>query len=142
MLMCIGASVVEVYPLNFENVDRKSTASFAEKSVVGRRPLLEAVGEGEETFELSGKLFPHRFGGLGALELLRTQMASQETLPFMRGDGVPLGWVVITDVQDKSKYLGPQGVGRMIDISISLKRSDPANASAGGLVGLLFSLFG
>ena len=62
MLMCIGASVVEVYPLNFENVDRKSTASFAEKSVVGRRPLLEAVGEGEETFELLplGRSLPMR----------------------------------------------------------------------------------
>jgi phage protein U len=141
MLMCIGAVVVDVYPLNFENVDRKGTASFAEKSVVGRRPILEAVGEGEETFELSGKMFPQKLGGLGSLELLRSQMAAQEALPFMRGDGTPLGWVVITDVQDKSRHLNPDGVGRMIEVSVSLKRSDPAGVG-GGIVGLLFGLFG
>lgn len=140
--MCIGAAVVDIYPLNFESVDRNSAATFAEKAVVGRRPILEAVGAGEETFELSGKLFPHKFGGLGALELLRSQMLAQETLPFMRGDGTPLGWVVITDLKDKSKFLGPQGVGRMVDVDLSLKSADPAGASTGGLIGLLIGLFG
>ena len=40
----------------------------------------------------------------------------------MRGDFVPVGWVVIEKLQRQDKTLGFHGVGREIDFTVSLIR--------------------
>ena len=42
----------------------------------------------------------------------------------MRGDGVPLGWFVVTKVGSTSQYLDAKGVGQQISVDISLLRAD------------------
>jgi len=125
MLAQLGAVTFELRPLNIHETSRSSSATFAEKPVIGRRPPLEAVGEGAQTFSLSGRIFPEKLGGLMNLELLNQQMAAQIPVPYVRGDGVPMGWVVIESVTEKGAHLDQTGVGRVIDFEVSLKRSDP-----------------
>ncbi len=125
MLAAIGSVVFDVVSPNIHEIARKSGGDYASKAVMGRRPTLEWVGEADEEWELTGRLFPEALGGLKDMQELHDQRVAGKALPFMRGDGVPLGWVVITVVSEKSSNLGSDGVGRVIEVGISVKRTDP-----------------
>jgi phage protein U len=125
MIAMLGPVMFEIAPVNLHGMTRDSEASFVEKPVLGRRPPNESVGEGPETNKLTVKLFPEKFGGLSGLAALDAIRISGEPQYFMRGDGTPLGWHVITNVTEKSTYLDAGGVGRVIDVEINLKRDDP-----------------
>jgi len=124
VLAQLGSVQMEVWPFNMTEASHDSEASFAEKSVMGRRPPLEFVGLGPDSRELKCKLFPSKFGGLSTLDALLDQQASGQPMPFMRGDGVPLGWYVIEKVSERSSYLDRNGVGQVIEVDVSLKRDD------------------
>ncbi|MBN9022529.1 MAG: phage tail protein [Rhizobiales bacterium] len=130
MLMTLGPIQFEVQPFNATDYYHAHEASFAEKPVVGASPPLEWVGEGPETWAIRARLFPHRFGGLGDLKKLHQARASGRPQYLMRGDGALMGWVVIERVMERSTYLDGNGIGRVIDIDIAVRRSSgPSNGS-------------
>lgn len=124
MLMQLGPVSFEVQPFNTHGNDHDHETPFAEKPVVGARPPLEWVGEGAETWTIDARIYPDRLGGLDTLERLRQARAAGQPLYLMRGDGVSLGWVAITRVREKSTYLNARGVGQVIEISITVRRTD------------------
>lgn len=139
MLMAIGPVQFQIAPLNATRVGHKHAASFADKAVIGSRPLLEFVGEGHEEWKIAGTIYPHKFGGLGDLELLRQARASGQPQYMMRGDGRMMGWVVITEVTETSSYLSRTGVGKVVEIEVSVRRSE--RPSGGDFFGLMQSVF-
>jgi phage tail protein len=141
MLYQLGNVQFEIWPLNMQEVDRGTEATFAEKPVVGRRPPLEFVGEGPEVYSLRAVLFPERLGGLSTLDTLQSQKQSGRAYPFMRGDGRALGHFVIERVHERSTYIGADGVGRVIEVDIEIKRDD-GNSGSGFSLASIFSLFG
>ena len=130
MLMSLGPVQFEVYPFNATGYTHEHEAAFAEKPVVGAMPPLEWVGQGAESWTISARLFPAKFGGLGDLQLLYQVRASGLPHYLMRGDGTPLGWVVVESVSEKSSYLDAKGVGQIIDVDISVKRSGKPSAGS------------
>lgn len=134
MLAQLGSVQMEVWPLNLTETSLDTEATFAEKSVMGRRPPLEFVGPGPETRTLKCKLFPGKFGGLSSLQRLQSQQASGLPMPFMRGTA--LGWFVIEKISERATYLDRHGVGQVIELDITVKRSDPPRGSA------IFSIIG
>ncbi|MEZ5853146.1 MAG: phage tail protein [Hyphomicrobiaceae bacterium] len=94
------------------------------------------MGDGPETWTIKAKLYPHKFGGLGDLSRLYQARKSGRPMYLMRGDGGQMGWVVIDKVTETSSYLDGRGVGRVIEVDISVKRS--GGPSAGSYV----SVFG
>lgn len=143
MLYMIGAVEIEVFPFNAHEVSQSDEASFAEKAILGRRQPSEAVGEGASTLKMSGRMFPQKLGGMDEADLLDAQRQAQKALPVMRGDGVPMGWYVITQFDRKSSRLDAQGVGRVIEVEISLRKTDGGGlAGAGGVAALLSQLLG
>ena len=124
MLYLFGPLTFEVWPLNPTGTESEQGGSFATKKVMGRRPPVEFVGEAAETFMLTAALFPAKLGGLGKLEELRAIRLSGLPQYLMRGDGVPLGWFVVTKVKERGSYLSANGVGQKIDVDISLMRGD------------------
>lgn len=139
MLAQLGPLQFTVHPFNMNENDHDAGASFAAHEILGRMPSLEFVGEAAETWSVRGKLFPHRLGGLDEMAALHAMRRSGTAHFFMRGDGVPMGWVVIETVREKSSYLDAAGVGRVIEFEISLKRADGPSAS--GIFNALMSLF-
>lgn len=140
MLAQLGATTFEIAPFNMHATSHETGSDFAEKSVMGRRPPIEFVGEAPESWTVQGRLYPAKFGGLSNLETLQRQRKSGSALPFVRGDGVVQGWVVIEKIAERSSYLDGDGVGQVIEIDIALKRSDPPGAGAiysiiSGLIG-------
>lgn len=124
MLMALGALALEVWPLNPTEMSRDSGGEYVEKAVMGRRPPLEFVGEAGESMSITARLFPAKLGGLPALDHLDAIRQSGIPQYLMRGDGVPLGWVVVERVSERSSYLDAKGVGQVIDVDISLRRAD------------------
>jgi phage protein U len=128
MLMMLGPVQFEVLPFNTNNIGHGHEASFAEKPVLGTRPPLEFVGEGAESWTIKAKLFPEKFGGLDQLNTLYQARSSGQPQYLMRGDGTVMGWVVILSVNERSTYLDARGVGKAIDLDISVKRCDAPSA--------------
>lgn len=130
MLMMIGPVVFEVQPFNLQGYDHHHETNFAQKPVIGTAPVMEWTGEGAETWSLHGRLFPRHFGGMGTLSLLYIARASGAPQYMIRGDGVLMGWVQILKVNERSSYIDPGGVGKIIDFDVSLQRCDgPSNGA-------------
>ena len=140
MLAQLGAVQFEVAPFNFHETDHDAGASFVGHEVIGRMPPLEFVGEAPESWSVRGRLFPEKFGGLGSIDAVHAMRRSGQAQYFMRGDGTPMGWVVIERVTEKSSYIGAQGVGRVIEFEVSLKKS--SSPDAGGMFNALIGIFG
>lgn len=137
MLMQLGSVVFDVVRFNTHEHSRSSEAGFAEKSVLGKRPPLEYVGDGPETISIRGKIYPRKLGGLEGLAALEAARASGAAQFLMRGDGTPLGFFVIESVNESSHHLWKNGVGQKITFDISLKRSDAPSP-----MGYFASIFG
>jgi uncharacterized protein len=140
MLMTLGPIKFEVYPFNATEYGHDHETTFVEKPVLGARPPLEWVGEGAEGWSIIAKIFPHRFGGLGDLKKLYQARAAGRPLYLMRGDGAQMGWVVIDRVSERSGYLDARGIGRVIEVDISVRRSaKPSNGSFFSVFSGMFS---
>lgn len=122
MLLMIGPVRMKVAPFNVTEYTQTRETSFVVKPVLGGREPMEYVGEGAATLEVTGKLFPEKFGGASSLTVLNLARASGSPQWLMRGDGGLMGWVVIESVTERSSYLDANGVGRVIDVDISLRR--------------------
>ena len=140
MLMSLGPVKFEVYPFNATEYGHDHETTFAEKPVLGARPTLEWVGEGNESWSITARIFPHKFGGLGDLKKLYQARAAGRPLYLMRGDGAQMGWVVIEKVAERSSYLAAEGIGRVIDVDIAVRRAGkPSNGSFFSLFSGMFS---
>lgn len=123
MLMMIGPVQFRIAPFSLMDYSHGHEASFAEKAVIGAGPVLEWTGEGPETWTISARIFPERFGGLGSLAVLDMARRLGRPQYMMRGDGRLMGWVVIESVSERSSYLDRNGVGRVVDVDISARRA-------------------
>ena len=77
-----------------------------------------------DKLSIHGRLFPLKLGGLGVLSLahsIREQGAAQMVV---RGDGLVLGWFVITDISEAHTYLSADGVGQLIEVTVDIERAD------------------
>ncbi len=140
MLMSLGPIKFEVYPFNATEYGHDHETTFAEKPVLGARPILEWVGDGHESWSIRAIIFPHKFGGLGDLKKLYQARAAGRPLYLMRGDGSQMGWVVIDKVSERSSYLDGKGIGRVIEIDIAVRRAaKPSNGSFYSVFSGMFS---
>lgn len=130
MLMQLGVLTFEVYPFNADQVMRDTGADFAAKDVMSTRRSREFMGEADENIQITGRLFPERFGGLDGLETLDAMRASGIAQLLVRGDGKNMGWFLIERVNERSGFLDREGVGRLIDFSINIVKAKAPSASA------------
>lgn len=122
MLLMIGPVRMKVAPFNVTSYTQTRETSYVAKPVLGGREPMEYVGEGPATISVAGKLYPEKFGGTSSLTVLNLARASGTPQWLMRGDGGMMGWVVIETVKERSTYLDADGVGRVIDVDIELRR--------------------
>lgn len=130
MLYMLGVLRIQVAPFNVADVSERGSTDYVAKPVVGTEPPLEYVGEGSNEMSLSGQLFPMSLGGLDELELLRQMRISGQPQYLMRGDGRPMGWFAIMSVDARHSYLNSQGVGKQVEVQISLRRAQTPSAQS------------
>lgn len=130
MLMMIGPVALKVAPFNATGHDQQRETAFVTKPILGGREPMEYVGEGAATINVRAILFPDRFGGLAELEALNLVRASGIQQWFMRGDGGMMGWVVVERVSERSSYLAADGVGKVVEVDIAMRRVGPPLAAS------------
>jgi len=141
MLYQVGALTFRVSAPNLHEVELEASADFAAKDVIGVLRPLEYQGEGESVRTLRGRLYPRRWGGLSSLDVLEEMRVSGEPHIVVRGDGRNLGWWVVDRYRARDTYLDDQGVGRVIEYDLVLKKS-PKPASGLGYVKTIMRLIG
>jgi phage protein U len=141
MLYQLGALTFRVSAPNLHEFEREAVADYAPKDVVGTLRPLEHMGEGDSIITLRGRLFPRRWGGLSSLALLEQMRLSGEPQILVRGDGVNEGWWVVERYREHHTHLGGDGVGRIIEYEIQLKKS-PHAATALGYFSMIMRLIG
>lgn len=140
MLYAFGPLAFEVAPFNAHEIERRHGADFAAKDLLGRRRGHEYVGDGDETVSFTGKMFPHKLGGMESLDILDALRASGAPQMLLRGDGKVFGWFILTQARERSSFMDARGIGRVIDVDIELLRDDAPSAT--DYVASLFNLFG
>lgn len=140
MLMMIGPVRLKVAPFNVTAYSQARETGYVAKPVLGGLEPLEYVGEGRLSVNVTGKLYPEKFGGLSSLQILELARASGTPQWLMRADGGMMGWVAIEAVTEQSSYLDRRGVGRMIDVDIRLRRVGAPQAAT--FFSALAGLFG
>jgi hypothetical protein len=123
VLYILGPFVFEVAPFNVNAITKSSTTDYAWKPIFGGPKPAEYVGEGSETIQMQGRLFPEALGGLHEMKQLQGMRSNGLPHPLMRGDGERLGWFVIEKIEEQSTHLDQSGVPRMIEFQIDLRRS-------------------
>lgn len=139
MLYQLGVLSVKVQPFNVNKVQSDRSTDYVPKPVLGAEPPMEYVGEGANTWRLSGDLFPKVIGGLNELQLLQAMRESGRPQFLLRGDGTPMGWVVIEKVSTREEHLAADGVGQKITVDIEVRRAGRPSRLA--LFSILLGLF-
>lgn len=145
MLYTIGPILIDVAPFNADDVSREDSVDFAAHDLLGRRKTREFMGAGDDTINIKGSFLPFTPGknGLSALEVARGAMAAGEPLYCLRGDGVVLGWRLITSISEGHTMIQGNGVGGVVTHEIKLVREDaPGPDAMAGAINSLLSLFG
>ena len=146
MLLNLGSVVFEILPIGLDEINHGATASFASHPVLGDMPPLEFTGKGPEIWSIRGTLMPEfsanagvgdGSGGLSDIDALHAMRRSGQAQPLVRGDGVNMGYVVLTHVAERSSKLNAEGIGRIIEIDI-----DVTAATAPTSVSAVYSLTG
>jgi len=122
MLAMYGPVVFDLR-INLHKTVRKTEAQLVDKPVIGIRPPVEFTGDGPETINLSVRLYPEHLGGMSFLTAVNAIRQAGIPQYFMRGDGQPLGWFLTQSCEESSEYLDPEGVGRVMDVELTLKRA-------------------
>ncbi|MEN5279260.1 phage tail protein [Brucella sp. TWI432] len=136
-LMILGPVIFDLRN-NITGRSRNARMAYAKHDVIGAAPVYEAMGADEATANLECVLHPFHFGGLGRLEALHLAMQAQIPLSLLRGDGVPLGWHTINEIDEKHGEISTGGVGQEITFSLKLTRVDtPLTSMATSIVSLL-----
>ena len=130
MLMQLGIVTFEVYPFNAQGYSRDTGFDYVRKDVIGTMRPSESMGESDESMTIEGRLFPDKFGGLDSMDQMHIMRQSGTAQILVRGDGRNLGWFQIERISEKSSMLAADGVGKIIDFTITLGRSPAPSPSA------------
>ncbi len=130
MLFQLGSVTFEVWPFNMDTYTRDTGFDFAAKDTIGNRRPREAMGVSDELFDISGRLFPEKFGGTSTMDVLHKMRESGSSHILVRGDGRNMGWFVIEKVRERATHINREGIGRMIEFDIGLTRSDKPTAES------------
>lgn len=140
MLMMLGPVQFKVQPFNLTETTHSHGATHVEKPVIGGRQPVEFTGEDTESWSFRANLFPQKFGGESALTMLKLMSKSGLPQYMLRGDGSLMGWMAVTSVTERSSYLDASGVGKVVEVDLSLIRTGRPTAT--GYYEGLKSLFG
>ncbi len=106
----------------YQSLRRTAAWRWQKQERISRVPALQFLGSGEQSIELSGVIYPYHAGGLGQVDLIRTEADKGEPLPLTDGLGNYWGKWVITRVEETQKFFFANGSPRKIEFKLSLKK--------------------
>lgn len=124
VMMALGLFVFGLRTVPYQQLQRQTQWRHPSVSRVGRRPARQYTGQGDDSFTLSGVLYPEITGGKVTLDMLRTLADTGKAWPLVQGDGTVYGHHVIESIDETDTVFFADGSARKIDFSIKLMRVD------------------
>ena len=131
-MMSLGMFVFSLRTVPYQEQQRQNAWRHPASERLGKRPVRQFLGPGDDTVTLSGSLKPELTGGPVRLDTLRIMADSGEAFALIDGAGKVLGMYVIESLQETSREFFKDGVARSIDFSITLQRVDEERARGRG----------
>lgn len=124
MMMCYGFFVFCLKTLPFQNMKVNKSWNWAANNRVNQRSALQFTGPNNETITLSGTVYSEITHGGVSIDLLERMADLSVPMPLIEGDGVPLGFFVLNNVDKTYTELNRNGTPRKIDFTIKLTKVD------------------
>lgn len=107
-----------------DSLDRNRSWRVASGDVVGKDPVLQYIGPGQDEISLNGVIYPHHAGGLGQIETLAVAADSGIPRILMTGYGKVLGTFYITSLTETETNYLRGGVPRRIAFRATFTRKE------------------
>lgn len=115
----VGGAVFNLVTIP-QSIKTSRKASFVGHEVVDAPIIYEGTGEGEGRFTIEGVIYPMALGTTGTLTLLEVIRSARVPVPFILGNGMPKGWVIIDQIERGDETLDDGGTGRKIQFSLQM----------------------
>lgn len=121
VMMALGDFRFGIDTAAYQDLSRTNSWRWATVDRVGARPATQFVGPGEDSVNMSGKVYPHFRGGLGQLAAMRALADKGEPQMMVDGTGQVWGKYVITDIREGQSTFFSNGAPRCQDFDITLQ---------------------
>lgn len=128
--LALGTFVFTLKTLPLAELKRKRSFRHPTVDRVGARPASQYAGPGEDTITLTG-VMPFQFsGGMVPVDTIAAIANSGESRVLVTGYGEVLGAFVIVDIDETHRAMYGDGMPRIVDYSLTLRRvDDPAEGA-------------
>lgn len=130
IMLALGDYRFSIDTAAYDQLRRASAYRWSSQERVRKAPALQYGGEGDETIELQGTIYPTYRGGLDQLDLMRAEAGKGVPLLLVDGLGRVHGHYAIEHVDETRSVLFANGMPRRMEFSLGLKRyNDPVAAT-------------
>ncbi|WP_252180214.1 phage tail protein [Endozoicomonas sp. 4G] len=120
IMMILGATVFSVNGNTYDKLTKSTNFSWASQTVIGRQPVYQYLGHGENTINIEGKIYPGQYGSRLELMILEQSAGLGIPMPFFCSSGLSLGAWCITSFKEVDTCFMDTGDPRSIDFTIGL----------------------
>ena len=120
VMMLLGTTVFSVNTTTYNSITRSYSWQWQSLSIIGKKPHYQYVGQGENTLNISGVVYPGQYGSKTQLLLLEQAANLGVPLPMFSGAGVELGAWCVKEFSETRTELFDDGQPRKIEFTLDL----------------------
>jgi phage protein U len=114
---------------SFDTIAFDSNFTWIAQNRLSREPAMQFSGPGEESINISGRLFPNHFGGIPTLNAMRDSGRAGKLMQLIRFyplldpagmGGSVIGLFGIRRIKVDERKIGSNGVAHQLDFSMEL----------------------
>ena len=119
-MMALGSYRFALENAAFSEFKRSISYRWQSQERLNRSPALQYIGEGQDSIDLSGVIYPHFKGGLNQIEAMRSEAGKGVPLLLVDGLGFVWGKWVIANISEEQTMLMPNGKAQKQTFQIKL----------------------
>lgn len=135
MMMTFGMFVFGLDTAAYQELQRQTAWRHSSQSRIGKRPVRQFLGPGDDSITLSGTLLPQFTGGQQHLDELRAMADEGAAWPLIEGNGYYYGLFVIESLTERKSHQTKDGTAQRIQFDISLTAIDEERPDLLGVLG-------
>ena len=120
IMMLLGGAVFSVNTTTYDRITRAARFQWQSIQVIGRRPVYQYLGHGENSITMNGRVYPGQYGSRAQLLILEKSAGLGIPMPLFTGGGLTLGAWCITAYSEIEGEPLQSGSSRRIDFTVEL----------------------
>ena len=118
MMLALGMFVFELRTLPYQSMQHSKDYRWVSNDRVGKPPAYQFLGEGENSIQLAGTLYPAITGGWISLKAVEVMANEGRAWPLIEGTGNILGMYIVDKVSTTRTEFFSDGAARKIDFTL------------------------